>query len=82
MTKQLNEVFKRPVYWNEYKSKIESKDLDNNNLTIFYLDASFQGIKRLFVLAFINTTDNVSGYPINNTNNKVVIASYRNIFFQ
>ena len=23
LTKQLNEQFKRPVYWNEYKSKIE-----------------------------------------------------------
>ena len=25
LTKQLNEGFKRPVYWNEYKSKIETK---------------------------------------------------------
>ena len=25
LTKQLNEGFKRPVYWNEYKSKIENK---------------------------------------------------------
>ena len=23
LTKQLNEGFKRPVYWNEYKTKIE-----------------------------------------------------------
>ena len=26
LTKQLNEGFKRPAYWNEYKTKIESKD--------------------------------------------------------
>ena len=33
LAKQLNEGFKRPVYWNEYKTKIESGNLDNNNLT-------------------------------------------------
>ena len=51
-TKQLNEGFKRSVYWNEYKSKIETKTADNNNVTRFPLDASFQGVHRLFVLAF------------------------------
>ena len=30
LTKQLNEGFKRPVCWNEYKSKIESKEADEN----------------------------------------------------
>ena len=55
LTKQLNEGFKRSVYWNEYKSKIEAKALDNNNITRFPLDASFQGVNRLFILAFNNT---------------------------
>ena len=41
LTKQLNDRFKRSVYWNEYKSKIESKEADKNNLTRFPLDASF-----------------------------------------
>ena len=54
LIKQLNEGFKRPVYWNEYKTKMETKEADNN-LTRFYLDASFQGVKRLFVLAFDDT---------------------------
>ena len=76
LTKQLNEGFKRPVYWNEYESKIESRNLDNN-LTRFSLDASFQGVKRLFVLAFNNTTVNVGNNLINNTNNRVVRDSYR-----
>ena len=57
LTKQLNDVFKRPVYWNECKTKIESRNLYNQNPTRFYLDASFQGVKRLFVLAF-DRTDN------------------------
>ena len=52
-TKQLNEGFKRPAYWNEYQTKIESKE-EEDNLTIFYLGFSFQGVKILFVLAFDN----------------------------
>ena len=52
LTKQLHERFKRPVYWNEYKTKIKSKNLDNKHLTRFYLDASFQGVKRLFLRLF------------------------------
>ena len=55
LTKQLNEGFKRSVYWKEYKSKIETKNFDNNNITRFSLDASFQGVNSLFLLAFDNT---------------------------
>ena len=51
LSKQLNEGFKRSVYWNEYKSKIEKKP----PITRFALDASFQGANRLFDLAFNNT---------------------------
>ena len=52
LIKQLNEGFKRSVHWNEYQSKIETKAADNNNVTRFALDASFQGVNRLFVLTF------------------------------
>ena len=62
LTKQLNEGFKRQVYWNKYKSKIETQDADANNLKRFSLDASFQRVNRLFALAFDNT---------NNGDNKV-----------
>ena len=72
LTKQLNEGFKTSVYWNEYKSKIEKKEADYNNLKRFLLDASFQGVNRLFVLAFTDT---------NNGNNKVE-RGIENIFFQ
>ena len=47
LTKQLNEGFKRSVYWNEYKSKIETKEADANNLKRFPLDAFFKGVNRL-----------------------------------
>ena len=55
LTKQLNKGFKRSVYRNEYKSKIETKEADNDNVTRFALDTSFQGVNRLFVLVFENT---------------------------
>ena len=71
LTKQLNEGLKRSVYWNEYKSKIETKNLDNNNVTRFPLDASFQGVNRLFVLSFDNT---------DNGDNKVERDSHRKYF--
>ena len=42
MVKLLEEGFKRYFYWNEYKTKTETRNLDKNNLTRFPLDASFQ----------------------------------------
>ena len=71
LTKQLNEGFKRSVYWNEHKSKIETKSLDNDNITGFSLDASFQRVNRLFVLDFDTT---------NNGDNKVERDSHRKYF--
>ena len=70
-TKQLNEGFKRSVYWNNYKSKIETKTADNDNITRFPLDAPFQEANRLFVLAFNNTDGNA---------NKVKRNSHRKYF--
>ena len=69
----------RPVYWNDYQTKIETRNLDNSNLTRFphKIDASFQGVRRLFVLAFNNTTVNVPNNPINNTNNRVLRNSHK-----
>ena len=55
LTEQLNEGFKRSVCWNEYQSKIKTKAADDNNVIRFSLDASFQGVNRLFVLAFDST---------------------------
>ena len=69
LTKQLNEGFKRPVYWNEYKSQIETREANNQNPTRFPLDASFQGVNRLLVLAFDNTfTINAAGNEVDGAN--------------
>ena len=78
--KLLKETFKRPVYWNEYQTKIESRNLHNNNLTRFPLDASFQRNGRLFVLAFNETTVNVPDDSVNNTNNRVLRNSHTKCF--
>ena len=42
----MNEGCKRPVHWNENKTKIESRQLNDQKPTRFYLDVSFQGVKR------------------------------------
>ena len=55
LTKLLPKGFKRSVFWNEYKSKIETQDLDNKNLQIILLESSFQKVNGLFVLAYDNT---------------------------
>ena len=73
LTEQLNEGFKRSVYWNECKSKIETKEADANNLKRFLLDASFQGVDRLIVVGFDNTNDG---------NNKVERDSHKKYFLQ
>ena len=73
LTKQLNEGFRRSVYRNEYKSKIVTQEADANNPKRFPLDASFQGVNRLFVLAFYNT---------NNSDNKLKVTVLESIPFQ
>ena len=59
LVKLLKDGFNRHVYSNEYQTKIETRNLDSNNLAGFPLDASFQGTRRLFALALNNTTVNV-----------------------
>ena len=80
LVKLLEDWFNRPVYWNEYQTKIETRNLDNNNLTRFSLDASFQGVRRLFVLVFNNTTVNDDNNLINNTANRVLRNSHTKYF--
>ena len=51
LTKQLNEGFKRSVYWNSYETK-PAKVIEQGKNLYELLNASFQGIKRLFVLSY------------------------------
>ena len=71
MIKELDEGFKRSVDWNEDKSKIGTKTAVDNYVTRFPLDASFQGVNRLFALAFNNASNDA---------NKVERESHRKYF--
>ena len=46
----LTEGFKRPVYWNKYKINPNKAHDENDNIREL-LDSSYQGVKRLFILA-------------------------------
>ena len=56
MTKQLSEGFKRSVYWNNYQT-IPTKVINKKTSIYELLSASFQGIKRLFVLVYVVAAD-------------------------
>ena len=60
LAKLLNKGF-FSVFWNEYKIKIEAHTADNNIPKRILLDSSFQGVNRLFVMAYANGGDK----PIN-----------------
>ena len=74
MSKLLNEGFKRPIYWNEYKvtpnKTVELAAVNNVKYIRELLDSSCQAVKRLFVLAFNNTAGN----------NQVSVDSYKKYF--
>ena len=52
LAKQLNEEFKRSVYWNSYETK-PAKVIEQVKNLYELLIASFQSVKRLFVLAYV-----------------------------
>ena len=49
---QQNKAFQRSIYWNEYKTKEQTENADNNVFKYINLDPSFQGVNRLFVMAY------------------------------
>ena len=59
LAKQLNERFKRPIYWNKYQvigNKVVEIAAANTEKHIReWFDSSYQGVKRLFVLAYDKT---------------------------
>ena len=57
LTKLLSEGFKRSIYWNKYKV-IPNKAYNRRDYIRELLDASYQGVKRLFVLAYDNADAN------------------------
>ena len=73
-SKLFGEGFKRPVYWNKCKvtdNKVVEIAAENGEKYIReLLDSSYQGVKRLFVLAYNNTAGD----------NQVSVDSYKKYF--
>ena len=49
---QQNKGFQRSIFWNEYKTKEINENADVNVFKYINLDPSFQGVNRLFVMAY------------------------------
>ena len=49
---QQNKGFQRSIYWNEYKTKEINENTDTNVFKYIIHDPSFQGVNRLFVMAY------------------------------
>ena len=76
LSKLLGKRFQRSIYWNKYRvidnRVVEIADNNEEKYIRELLDSSYQGVKRLFVLAYYNTEGN----------NQVSIDSFKIFFFQ
>ena len=52
LTKQLSEGFKRSVYWKNYQTK-PAKVIEKDKNLYDLLNASLQGVRRLFVITYV-----------------------------
>ena len=66
---QQNKGFQRSIYWNEYKTKEINEDADAM-FKYINLDPSFQGVNRLFVMAY----NRVDGQPTRNGQKKYYLS--------
>ena len=73
LLQQLKSGLKRVINWNKYFSKSEL--LAQNPNLIHLVEPSFQGLNRLFVLAYENDTQRTSAkdYYLPNVEKKVII---------
>ena len=76
LSKLLGKGLKRSINWNKYRvidnRIVEIADNNEEKYIRELLDSSYQGVKRLFVLAYYNTEGN----------NQVSIDSFKIFFFQ
>ena len=63
---QQNKGFQRSIYWNEYKTKEINENADANVFKYINLDPSFQGVNRLFAMAY----NRENGQPTRNGQRK------------
>ena len=64
LSKLLGEGFRRSVYWDKYKvidnAVVEIAANNEEKYIRILLDSSYQGVKRLFALAYDNTADDAN----------------------
>ena len=81
---KLKSGFKKTINWNKYQSEL--KALPQNRYLNYFIDPSFRGVNRLFVLSFENETDKEvhTKYYIPNVEIKDynVVIDGRNLFDQ
>ena len=63
---QQNKGFQRSIYWNEYKTKEINENADANVFKYINLEPSFQGVNRLFFMAY----NRANGQPTRNGQQK------------
>ena len=63
---QQNKGFQRSIYWNKYKTKEQTENADANAVKYINLDPSFQGVNRLFIMAY----NRANGQPTRNGQQK------------
>ena len=75
LSKLLRKGFKRSIYWSKYKvidnTLVEIATANEGKYIKEILDSSWQGVKRLFVLAYNNTANN---------DNRVSVDSFKKYF--
>ena len=92
LTKQLSEGFKRSVYWNSYQAK-PAKEIEKRKNLYKLHNASFQVLRRLFVLAYVvaagatndeaDIKDNEKYFiPGGEINNYIALIDGRNFYDQ
>ena len=80
LLKQLESGFKRTINWNKYQSKITT--LAQNRYLDFLIDASFQGVNKLFVLLFQTENDGERYLPKIEIKGYNVMIDWQNFFDQ
>ena len=60
LSKLLSKGFERSVYWNEYKTKSENKNLSDKYR--YFLESNFFGANRLYVLVDTNEGGNAKRF--------------------
>ena len=85
LLKLLSKGFKRPVYWNKYKG-FPNKNCGANEYIRERLDASIQGVRKLFVFAHVAHDDSTENSHRKNVLPRMIIKNYnieidRKIFY-